>query len=327
MRKRSSREKLKRKKTKKTVEILRVQAVLRSILRVIPKAALAEKLNPENPDASLGEIDRYLAGKHLMSRLKAFLIGEAFFELDVHWCSGLWMLWVCGHYEDVVATLMISTRLQPFNEPEVDAVWHMLALASRLARSTSLDELAPFPEHYVLGEGLPHPILDEINTWALSQQSAKNREEAHQTCIAFLERELAKLAWLNYAWFRRDFRRSFDIWCEEGTIKQRAVLDTVPLTAMALGRDTTLSLVSRELAILALVGHWLTCMETGFLYNLYPRPVRPEYLLERLIPEATLFRDAAGNVMDWTASRLIELWEQHPELVVPTMPKGQRRGA
>jgi len=299
------------------VEIRRAQGVLRSMLRVIPKTDLAKQLDPVNTETWLREVDRYLSGEHQMSARKAFLIGEALNKLGAGWCSGFWMLWVSGHYEDVIAILVVSTRrFRPFNGNEIDHLWHMLALASRLALSTSLDEIAPFPEWYVLGEGLPQTILDEVNRWALGQPDG-HHAATRKACIAFLERELAKIAWLEYDWFRRDFTQSFDIWCTQGPIHQQIVLDTVPFTAMALSRDTTLPLVSRELAILTLVGHWLTCMETGFLYNLYPRPVRSEYSLERLIPEGTWFVDDANNRLDWITSLLVDLFESRPDLVIP----------
>ncbi len=308
-------------------EIRCCQGVLNSLLAPkyitdgrIDKKKLAESLQYVNADHAVRSLDRYLTGEFRPKPEEAFVLGEKLRELGVPWCSGVWMLWVCGYFKDVFAILVIWLRnVESFSESDPDLIWHMFVLAAPLARTTPLDAIAPFAFHHVRKGGMDHDILDAAAKWLLRELNQGSGVAAVETFDTFVHREIIKFVWSHYGRFRTQFQSAFDQWCaDKRRFEVRTSLDRIAAAAMAVSDAYAIPIDSREQTVLTLLGHWLTCLERGVQINLYSRTINPDFSRSRLVPEISWREDREGNLYgDVYARQLVEMFTAHPDWLAP----------
>lgn len=283
----------------------RTKRVLRALVRRGKKdkvgamiSAVASEMLPALEAIHKGEeyadqvksLERYLEGESLPSSDKAWALGEAL-RKTAPWSTGLWMLWVCGYYAEVIGTIAIwlrrrretlqstfKSRLAEAASAEsaaalleqddaaisvdVDMLWNMIAKASALAQTPFGDHADGFRSMYVYGTSLdPHGItlLRQVDDIGLR--------------TALEARELAKGAWMQSLQHGTDIHEAYIVFRDNGfettSEKEREEIekeqkeigyalghDDVIDAAIQIARSPKLTVAATELSLLILIGLW-----------------------------------------------------------------------
>lgn len=243
------------------------------IPRMAVAARLAERRLDENQD-QLGPLREYLAGRRLPEVEKSWHLGETLRELGSPWCSGLWMLWVCGHYEDVIATIGTWMRHQDDlpNEIACGELWNMLTHATGLAEPTDLDGLAPFAGFYVHKREMDEETEEALRSW--QQAEGPNRPHTDAVATTFTFRERAKTAWRQYGSVSHGMAAAFESWIRQkpSGFKEADEPDILISAMIGLAHaDGTIE--PTEISMLMLIGSWLNTVESGLGRIMYPRNI------------------------------------------------------
>jgi hypothetical protein len=253
----------------------------------IQGSALANLFEPEPGPRKGGGVkdhDRadalklHLRGKVQPSPETTWAYGEYLRRLGVPWCSGLWMLWATGRHADVVGTLVMWLRDRPDTSREmVDDVWHALALGTRLASPTGLDQDLEFLRRHVRNARLTTETYEALWSWARDRVRRAEWTVIARSYHVYLEREIAKIPWLALAPLADEMQVAFNRWLTVGRNVPHALpLDRLAQATLAVA-NSRLSLVDRETAVLVMLAQWLTGIEYQTQAPLYIRPVDPVY--------------------------------------------------
>jgi hypothetical protein len=172
----------------------------------------------------------HLRGKVRPQQQAAWDYGEHLRDLGVPWCSGLWMLWAVGRYTDVVGIVVTWLSTVKVEKPVIDDVWHALALATRLATPSALDQDPEFGKRHVHNDRLTRETYEYLWAWAVGMEPPL----IVRGYISFLEREIAKTPWLGLAPHRVEIQAAYSAW------NKNPVLDgSLPLGACRVLRVET----------------------------------------------------------------------------------------
>jgi hypothetical protein len=244
--------------------------------RVAIDADLAENMDLSMRADLKKDVRGFLSGERKPSQSKAWQLGEGLRKSGVWWCSGVWMLWVAGHYKDAIGILAIASMADANPAVSYDEIWHMLALSTTLSMHTKFDSFEPFRSYYVTGRADIHPLLEPLG------EEMKIEEVMHERAVPefqnYLSRELAKGAWLNLERHAPRIIEAYEWWQHE---ESRAIVfpfSDVLDAAFAVADANDLDLKEKEVALLTLVSHWLSQIERGSVYTRgYARPIRREF--------------------------------------------------
>lgn len=217
----------------------------------------------------LKALRRYVSAKDVPQAKRAWYIGESLRTLGVQWCSGLWMLWLCGHYDDAIAT--VATWMRSLPEPDRPAaaaeIWDMFSWASDLWLPTPLDGTAPFAAHYIKKSELDDETMADLDAWKATAKASGADTEA---CSDFIAREAAKTAWLPYEAHAAGMQTAFEN--RSHAYQERSELDRLVVAMLAIA-NARQPVDAVEMALLMMLGGWINSVEAGDEGVRYPRDV------------------------------------------------------
>ncbi len=249
------------------------------------------------PTDSLASIKRYRIDR-VPPPDTAWRIGEALRECGVPWASGIFALIACGHIGDAIAIVSLWLMEQKNPRRHLDRAWHMIALGPVLADQNILDNVPGLLEQHVRARRIDATLVNRILHKDLGElKSHKTQTELEFVSSgdvrAYVERELAKDAWADYA---RIAQRFNEIAIEWLAWKQRDVskLHYVIRGAVTMSEAADIRIFAREYSAIGTFALFLRTFDIEASLGLkperhepirlpYPRPIADRYLADRYL--------------------------------------------
>ncbi len=235
------------------------------VVRALERAI--EKWDPKSSTTAGKSFDDWRRGVHAPDARRSWALGEALKSSGIAWCSGLWMLWTCGHYIDVVGTLATALAVPRSKQLRDDVydLWLGLSAASALSGSTVLDHNDNVAIGFAMNRGSDFDSSQSLARYVFEvHEVARSRRDAFLDGIqSVLRRETAKIDLMYLHRHRRVFEKAFRRWVEPTLTVTRLKLlaDNVPgrlaIAAMAVAgcQDTQIEVL--ETSLLCLADLWM----------------------------------------------------------------------